>query len=129
LQSPSEAYRAREIHLSRLAIATVTAPAFASATATASAAMSAMTSASPTSATTMSSVAAASSPTSTVALLRARLIHHQRTAHKILSVQGGNYFFSFSVVLNFSKTKATRLSRETVAEKGERIRLHANFRE
>jgi hypothetical protein len=60
--------------------------------------------------------------------LRTRFIHDQRAAQKILAVERFNRFVRFGVVANFGETEAARLSRETIAQKCERIRLHTNFR-
>jgi hypothetical protein len=60
--------------------------------------------------------------------LRTRFIDDQSAAEKILAVERFDCFVRFGVVANFGETESTRLSRETIAQKRERIRLHTNFR-
>jgi hypothetical protein len=73
-------------------------------------------------------MAATSAARTAAFTLRACFIHHQRAAQKILSVERFDGFVCFGVVANFSETETAWLSRETIAQKRERIRLHANFR-
>jgi hypothetical protein len=61
--------------------------------------------------------------------LRAGFVDHQSTTEEILAVESGDHLFGFGVVANFRETKTARLARETIAKQGERIRLHADFRE
>ena len=59
--------------------------------------------------------------------LRASLIHHQRAAKKVFAVEGCNRLLRCAVVMNLGETEAARLSRETIAEQREGIRLYADF--
>jgi RNase P/RNase MRP subunit POP5 len=78
--------------------------------------------------TTASAVAATTPAGATAFTLRTRFIHHQRAAQKILAVKRFDGFIRFGVVANLGETETARLSRETIAQQRERIRLHANFR-
>lgn len=85
-----------------------------------------MTAASAATSTATMASASAATPACTFAL-RTSLIHHQSAAKKILAVQSLNGLFRIRVVADFSETEAAGLSRETIAQQCERIRLHANF--
>jgi len=61
--------------------------------------------------------------------LWARLIHHERPAEEILAVERRDCLFRFGVVANFRESEASRLTRESIAEQHQRIRLHSDFRE
>jgi hypothetical protein len=73
-------------------------------------------------------MAATSSAGTAAFTLRTRFIHHQRAAQKILAVERFDGFVCFGVVADFGETEAARLSRETIAQQRERIRLHTNLR-
>jgi hypothetical protein len=68
-------------------------------------------------------------PSAATFTLWASFVDHQCAAEKILAVESGDDLFGFGVVANFRETKTARLPRETVAKQGERIGLHADFRE
>jgi hypothetical protein len=106
------------------AATTVTTPAASSPPATATSA--AVPSASTTSAS--ATMAATSSTGAAAFTLRTRFIHNQRAAQKILAVECFDGFVCLGIVANFSETETARLSRETIAQQRERIRLHTNFR-
>jgi hypothetical protein len=72
-------------------------------------------------------MAATSAARTAAFALRTCFIHHQRAAQKILAVERFDGFVCFGVVANFSETKTAWLSREAIAQKRERIRLHTNF--
>src|SRR3984957_15297297 len=61
-------------------------------------------------------VAASPSATTTAFLLRPSLIHYQRPAQKIFSVQRFDCFHRVGIICNFRKTEAARLIRETVPQ-------------
>jgi hypothetical protein len=87
-----------------------------------------------TAAATTTTSAAVTAPTTaasaaTTFTLRAGFVDHQSTTEEILAVESGDHLFGFGVVANFRETKTARLARETIAKQGERIRLHADFRE
>ena len=78
---------------------------------------------------TASATVAATSAAGTAAFtLRTRFVDDQSAAQKILAVERFDRFVRFGVVANFGETESARLSRETIAQKRERIRLHTNFR-
>ena len=60
--------------------------------------------------------------------LRTRFVDDQSAAEKILAVKGFDCFVRFGVVANFGETESAWLSRETIAQQRERIRLHTDFR-
>jgi hypothetical protein len=72
-------------------------------------------------------VAATPSAGAAAFTLRTRFIHDQRSAQKILAVERFDGFVRLGVVANFSETETARLTRKTIAQQRERIRLHANF--
>jgi hypothetical protein len=112
-----------------LAIA-ATASAATVTTAAASSAPAATTTAAVTSApaTTASSTVASAPAASTAALtLRTSFVHDQRAAQEILAIERFDRFVRFGVVAYFGETETARLSRETIAQKRERIGLHADF--
>ena len=84
-------------------------------------------------ATTPSATAVAATTTSasatTTFTLRASFVDHQCPAEEVLYVESGDHLFGFGVVSNFSETKTAWLPRKTIAKQGERIGLHADFRE
>jgi len=105
------------------AATTVTAAASSTTAATTSAAVTAASS------TTAPTSVASTSPAGTAAFtLGTRFVDHERAAQKILAVERFDRFVRFGVVANFGETETARLSRETIAQKRERIRLHTNFR-
>jgi hypothetical protein len=80
-------------------------------------------------ATSASSTVATTTAASTAALtLRTSFVHDQRAAQEILAIERFDRFVRFGVVAYFGETETARLSRETIAQKRERIRLHTNFR-
>jgi hypothetical protein len=81
-------------------------------------------SAAPTSAT----VAATPSARAAAFPLRTRFVDDQSAAEKILAVERFDCFVRLGVVANLGETESARLSRETIAQKRERIRLHTDFR-
>jgi hypothetical protein len=89
-----------------------------------------VTAAAPTaSAATVTAAAATTTPSAATFTLRAGFIDHQGAAEEILPVESGNDLFGFGIVANFSEAETAWLARETIAKQGERIGLHANFRE
>jgi len=79
--------------------------------------------------TTASATMAATSAAGAAAFtLRTSFVHNQRAAQKILAVERFDGFVRFGVVANFGETETARLSRETIAQQRERIRLHTNLR-
>jgi hypothetical protein len=72
-------------------------------------------------------VAATTAAGASAFTLRTGFIHHQCAAQKILAIERFDRFVSFGIVADFGETETARLSRETIAQKRERIRLHANF--
>jgi hypothetical protein len=73
-------------------------------------------------------MAATSSARAAAFPLRTRFVDDQSAAEKILAVKGFDCFVRFGVVANFGETEPARLSRETIAQKRERIGLHTDFR-
>jgi RNase P/RNase MRP subunit POP5 len=73
-------------------------------------------------------VAATAAASTAAFTLRTRFVHHESATQKILAVERFDRFIRFGVVSNFGETETARLSRETIAQQRERIRLHANFR-
>jgi hypothetical protein len=79
-------------------------------------------------ATSASSTVATTTAASTAALtLRTSFVHDQRAAQEILAIERFDRFVRFGVVAYFGETETARLSRETIAQKRERIGLHADF--
>jgi hypothetical protein len=78
--------------------------------------------------TASSAVATTSSARSSAFTLGTRFVDDQSAAQKILAVEGLDRFVCFGVVANFGETESAGLSRETIAQKRERIRLHTDFR-
>jgi hypothetical protein len=112
-----------ELAIAATSAATTIATASSASAATPSAAMTAA------SATTASAAVAATSPTRAAAFtLRTSFVHDQRAAQKILAVERFDRFICFGVVPNFGETEAARLTRETIAQQRERIRLDTNLR-
>lgn len=123
-------FRSKKFRRGILAVAIASAAVSASATAatTATTAPAAVTTAA--APTTSATVAAATTASSTATFtLRAGFVDHKSAAEEILAVESGDHFFGFGIVFNFGEAKTARLSCETIAEQGERIRLHADFRE
>jgi hypothetical protein len=109
----------------------------------AAAVSTAATTATPAATTSAATVTASATPTTSAATvtttttaasaatftLRAGFVDHKSAAQEILAIESGDHLFGFGVVANFSETKTAWLPRETIAEQGERIGLHADFRE
>jgi hypothetical protein len=70
---------------------------------------------------------AASTTSAATFALRTSLIHHERAAHELASIQRRNCFFRFRVVANFCEAKTPRLTCETIPKQSERVGLHAGF--
>src|SRR5271163_2383687 len=60
--------------------------------------------------------------------LRAGFVDHEGAAHEFLAIQRADNFFRFGVIANLREAEAARLARETIAQQGERIRLHSYLR-
>lgn len=75
----------------------------------------------------MTTASAATSASTAAFPLRTRFIHHQRASQKILAVQRGDCLFRLGIVVNFREAETPRLSRESIAEQRQRIRLHSDF--
>jgi hypothetical protein len=109
-----------------------TAATISTATATPSSAVpSATATPSTTVATTSATTSAAMSTTSATPpafMLRARLIHDECAAKKILTVETCDSLFRFCIIFNFRETEAPRLPCKAIAKQCKLIRLHPDFR-
>jgi hypothetical protein len=115
----------------KLAVAIAATAVSAAATTTPTAAATTTSAVTAAAATTTSAVAGTTTtaPSAATFTLWTRFVDHQRAAEEIFAVESGDHLFGFGVVANFRETKTARLPRETVAKQGERIGLHADFRE
>jgi hypothetical protein len=73
-------------------------------------------------------MAPATTPAATLTLGTC-FVDDERASKEVLTIQSRDRLFSLRIILDFSEAKPARLSRETIAQQGQRIGLHADFRE
>jgi hypothetical protein len=69
--------------------------------------------------TATAAMAAAPATTASAFPLWTRFVDHQRAAHKLPTVERGDYFFSFGVVLDLRESKTARLPGKAIAKESE----------
>jgi hypothetical protein len=73
------------------------------------------------------STTTASTTSAAAFTLGASFVNYQRAPQKIFAIEGCDCFFGFRIITNFREAESARLTRETIPQKSEGIRLNTNF--